>query len=438
MKPIDSSLKLMVLKLHIEGLTNREIAKKIGISHPTVSKILDEIKKGRSRLIPDDALSQLEEIADVAKIQKELGIGDDELQATFVLGLSLKEIGLDKADLLKVANLFKGHEDEFQKIAEKCTWLVEREKAEGKTIEEIFEEANSLISRRDSIQKEIVEKAKELGGIEKEIENRKIDLSGMMKEMEMMKYLREKLNGNYGLIRKMVDTIAAWRFTDKELVEALSTIKEVTDKNINPKTLVDGKEELAFLRRFGLNEIVLKALRMKLAAYSDLEVLVRTSLSFAMEKDSLWKKAEEELQQYRKKAIADFRNEISDLRKERAELRREVENLQDQKSELRSRINNLIEDFNMLNTEALQRVAFYEPFLNSLLRQRRDSFLFEFNPTPSALFIIGALYKINIDREIPYVMLGKQIWESTQEEKPELQEPERKVAPRIYGRIFQG
>ncbi|MEM3811932.1 MAG: helix-turn-helix domain-containing protein, partial [Thermoplasmata archaeon] len=361
--------KLMVLKLYIEGLSNREIAKKTGISHPTVSKILNEIKSGRSGLIPNDVLSQLEEIAVVVRVKKELGMSDDELQATFVRGLSIKEIGLDAADLLKVANLFKGHEDEFQKIAEKCAWLVELEKKEGKTIDEIIEEISSLFSRRDSIQKEIVEKAKELGGIEKEIESRKIDLSAMTKEVEMMKYVREKLNGNYGLIRKMVDTIAPWGFTDKELVEVLSIIKEVKDMNINPKTLVDGKEELAFLQRFGLNEIDLRALRMKLAAYSDLEALVRASLSFAMEKDSLWKKTDEELRQYRKKTIADFRNEISDLRKERAELYKEVENLKDQKSELKSRINNLTEDLSMLNTEALQRVAFYEPFLNSLLQQ---------------------------------------------------------------------
>ncbi|MEM3846031.1 MAG: helix-turn-helix domain-containing protein [Candidatus Parvarchaeota archaeon] len=427
----------MVLKLYIEGLSNREIAKRTGISHPTVSKILDEIKSGRSGLVPNDVVSQLEEIAGVVRIKKELGMDDEELHATFVRGLGIKEIGLDAADLLKVANLFKGHEDEFQKIAERCIWLVEREKAEGKTIEEISEEVNSLISRRDSIQKEIVDKAKELGGIEKEIENKKIDLSAMMKEVEMMKYVREKLNGNYSLIRKMVDTIAAWGFTDKELVEVLSTIKEVKDMNINPKTLVDGKEELAFLQRFGLNDIDLKALRMKLAAYPDLESLVRASLSFAMEKDSLWKKTDEELRQYRKKTIADLRNEISDLKKERAELYKEVENLQDQKSELKSRINNLTEDLGMLNTEAMQKVAFYEPFLNSLLQQSRSSFLSEFNPTASALFIIGVLYKINIDREIPYVMLGKQIWESTQEEKPALQAPQRNVAPRIYGRIFQ-
>ncbi|MEM3859172.1 MAG: hypothetical protein QW478_07155 [Candidatus Micrarchaeaceae archaeon] len=230
-----------------------------------------------------------------------------------------------------------------------------------------------------------------------------------MKEMEMMKYVREKLNGNNGLIRKMVDTIAAWGFTDKELVEALSAIKEVTDMNVNSKTFVDGNEEFAFLQRFGLNEIYLKALRMKLAAYSELEALVRTSLSFAMGKDSLWKKVEEELRQYRMKTIADFTNEISDLREERAKLRREVENLEYQKSELRSRINNIRGDFSILNTETMQRVAFYEPFMNSFLRQKRDSFLSEFNPTASALYIIGVLYKINIDREIPYVMPGKHI-----------------------------
>ncbi|MEM3844685.1 MAG: hypothetical protein QXU98_03145 [Candidatus Parvarchaeota archaeon] len=268
---------------------------------------MDEIKSGRLGLVPNDVVSQLEEIAGVVRIKKELGMDDEELHATFVRGLGIKEIGLHAADLLKIANLFKRHEDEFQQIAERCVWLVEREKAEEKTIEEIFEEVNSLISRRDSIQKEIVDKAKELGGIEKEIENKKIDPSAMMKEVEMMKYVRQKLNGNYSLIRKMVDTIAAWGFTDNELVEVLSTTKEVEDMNINPKTLVDAKEELAFLQRFGLNYIDLKALGMKLAVYPDLESLVRASLSFVMEKDSLWKKTDGELRQYRKKTIADFR-----------------------------------------------------------------------------------------------------------------------------------
>ncbi|MEM3844448.1 MAG: hypothetical protein QXU98_01880 [Candidatus Parvarchaeota archaeon] len=33
MNPINLNLKLMVLTLYIEGLSNREIAKKTGISH---------------------------------------------------------------------------------------------------------------------------------------------------------------------------------------------------------------------------------------------------------------------------------------------------------------------------------------------------------------------------------------------------------------------
>ncbi|MEM4091366.1 MAG: helix-turn-helix domain-containing protein, partial [Thermoplasmatales archaeon] len=103
MNPITLNLKLMVLKLYIEGLSNREIAKKTGISHPTVSKILDEIKNGRSGLVPNDVVSQLEEIVGIVRIKKELGMSDDELHAIFVRGLGIKEIGLDAADLLKVA-----------------------------------------------------------------------------------------------------------------------------------------------------------------------------------------------------------------------------------------------------------------------------------------------------------------------------------------------
>ncbi|MEM3829816.1 MAG: helix-turn-helix domain-containing protein [Conexivisphaerales archaeon] len=91
MNPINLNLKIMVLKLYIEGLSNREIAKRTGISHPTVSKILNEIKSGRSGLVPNDVVSQLEEIAGVVRIKKELGMDDDELHATFVRGLGIRK-----------------------------------------------------------------------------------------------------------------------------------------------------------------------------------------------------------------------------------------------------------------------------------------------------------------------------------------------------------
>ncbi|MEM3859171.1 MAG: hypothetical protein QW478_07150 [Candidatus Micrarchaeaceae archaeon] len=87
---------------------------------------MDEIKSGRSGLIPNDVTSQLEEIASVVRMKRDLGMSDDELHTTFVRGLSMKETRLDATDLLRVANLFKGYEQELQKIAERCIWLVER------------------------------------------------------------------------------------------------------------------------------------------------------------------------------------------------------------------------------------------------------------------------------------------------------------------------
>ena len=73
MKEIDVGTKLKVLELYIEGRSNREIATELGISHPTVGKIIAEINSGRASYVPDDIVLNLKGIAEIERIRKEKG-----------------------------------------------------------------------------------------------------------------------------------------------------------------------------------------------------------------------------------------------------------------------------------------------------------------------------------------------------------------------------
>ncbi|MEM3860605.1 MAG: helix-turn-helix domain-containing protein [Candidatus Micrarchaeaceae archaeon] len=89
MRKTDLELKLKVLKMHIDGLTYRDIAKKVNISHPTVSKIIEEIKSGKSDIVPADVSLNLKQMATVAKVMKGFGISDEELENVISLGLRI-------------------------------------------------------------------------------------------------------------------------------------------------------------------------------------------------------------------------------------------------------------------------------------------------------------------------------------------------------------
>ncbi|MEM3771555.1 MAG: helix-turn-helix domain-containing protein, partial [Candidatus Micrarchaeia archaeon] len=124
MRETDLELKLKVLKMHVDGLTNRDIAKKVNLSHPTVAKIIEEIESGKSDIVPADVSSNLKQMAAVAKVMKELGISDEELENVFLLGSSLKEMQIDKIDLMKLGKIYKEHSEEFPSIVKAAKWVV--------------------------------------------------------------------------------------------------------------------------------------------------------------------------------------------------------------------------------------------------------------------------------------------------------------------------
>ena len=113
MKEIDTETKLKALELYIQGVSNREIAAELGISHPTAGKIIAEINSGRSSYVPDDIVLRLQGIAEIERIRKEKGISYEQLQVIFALGRELLRMGMNNADILRMSKIYQEAGEEF-------------------------------------------------------------------------------------------------------------------------------------------------------------------------------------------------------------------------------------------------------------------------------------------------------------------------------------
>ena len=137
MKEIDTETKLKALELYIQGVSNREIAAELGISHPTAGKIIAEINSGRSSYVPDDIVLRLQGIAEIERIRKEKGISYEQLQVIFALGRELLRMGMNNADILRMSKIYQEAGEEFGVVVEAAEWLVDEEKKSGLSVKEL-------------------------------------------------------------------------------------------------------------------------------------------------------------------------------------------------------------------------------------------------------------------------------------------------------------
>ncbi|MEM3829627.1 MAG: helix-turn-helix domain-containing protein, partial [Conexivisphaerales archaeon] len=191
MRETDPELKLKVLKMHIDGLTYRDILKKVNISHPTVSKIIGEIESGKSNIVPADVSSNLKKMAEISKVMKVFGIDDEELENVFLLGLTLKEMQIDKIDLMKLGKIYKEHSEEFPSIVKAAKWVVDKEKETGTGIDEIVESVESLTRRKNQIKAEYEELLEDKGRIERTLEELMKQKSNLEKEVSLANRIKE-------------------------------------------------------------------------------------------------------------------------------------------------------------------------------------------------------------------------------------------------------
>ncbi|MEM3192240.1 MAG: helix-turn-helix domain-containing protein, partial [Candidatus Parvarchaeota archaeon] len=305
MRETDLELKLKVLKMHIDGFTYREIAKKVNISHPTVSKIIEEIESGKSDIVPADVSSNLKKMAEISKVMKVFGISDEELENVFLLGLTLKEMQIDKIDLMKLGKIYKEHSEEFPSIVKAAKWVVDKEKETGTGIDEIVESFESLANRKNQMQAEYEERLLDKGRIERtlqELMKRKNDLE---KEVALADRIRDITGGNFSDVNEFIELVSSLGMERNEIRRILKTLLIAVRSHVPPETINKRGEELDFLMRYGVTEENLKNIASNVHINLSLEEFIRSFLSFTANRESMMTETireTEELRRYRTKS----------------------------------------------------------------------------------------------------------------------------------------
>lgn len=291
MKEIDTETKLKALELYIQGVSNREIAAELGISHPTAGKIIAEINSGRSSYVPDDIVLRLEGIAEIERIRKEKGISYEQLQVIFALGRELLRMGMNNADILRMSKIYQEAGEEFGEVVEAAEWLVDEEKKSGLSVKELRKEIESLEEREKFLETSITDKLREQGRIQNEIDHLGKERTALNREVGLAKFLREKVGNNEPNLRKLATVFSSLDTSNDKISDLIETMGRMVKNGTDPSVLIERGEVLDFLGKFGLNASNLSVVRRKYAFYPSIDVLIEEVLKQGDRKEEMLKRA---------------------------------------------------------------------------------------------------------------------------------------------------
>ncbi len=355
MNEIDIITKMKVLELHLQGLTDREIAKKLGISHPTVGKIIREIESGNAPYLPKDIISNLKGMAEIEKIRLKLGIGYEDIESIFILGHQLRETGLNTTDFLKIASISK-NKDEFSRIVEIAELLMDQESKTGKSIEELNEYFNSLTHKIKSIEEYIEEKLKKQGQIENELKHLENERNELQEEVRIARFLKEKMGGSYEKAMMIAEISSSWKLDYEELEKILDVLRNIAKNNIDPDILDERSEVIDFLIKYGITHKNMNEMMNKFKEYPSMEALIENAIAFAMNKERMISDAIKDAENYRNSSIASLENELKGKRESINELESKISTLKEQEEALKRSVSWLEKQVDYLSLERLQSI----------------------------------------------------------------------------------
>ena len=373
MKEIDTETKLKALELYVQGKSNREIAAELGISQPTAGKIIAEINSGRSSYVPDDIVLNLKGIAEIERIRKEKGISYEQLQVIFVLGRELLKMEMNNADILRMSKIFREAGEEFGEVVEVAEWLVEEEKKSGLSLKELKKEIESLEERKKSLETSIAEKLREQGRIQNEIDHLGKERMALKREVDLAKFLREKVGNNEPNLRKLATVLSSLDMSNDKISDLIETMGRMVKNGIGPSVLIERGEVLDFLRKFGFNVNDLSVLQRKYAFYPSFDVLIEEVLKQGDRKEEMLKRAEYEVEEYKKAVEASIENELKERREKVVELETRIAGLEERKSLLGSDVDFLEERIEELKLERWTDIGKLELFASLIDRKSFDT-----------------------------------------------------------------
>ncbi|MEM3845445.1 MAG: hypothetical protein QXU98_07075, partial [Candidatus Parvarchaeota archaeon] len=248
-------------------------------------------------IVPADVSSNLKQMAAVAKVMKELGISDEELENVFLLGLTLKEMQIDKIDLVKLGKIYKEHPEEFPSIVKAAKWLVDKEKETGTGIDEIVESVESLIRRKNQIKAEYEERLVDKGRIEKALEELMKQKSELEKEVSLANRIKEVTGANYDDVNEFIELVCSLGMEKNEIKRILKTLSLAVRGRLPPETINKRGEELDFLMKYGVTEENLKNIASNMHITLSLEEFIGSFLSFSANRESMMKETIKEMEE---------------------------------------------------------------------------------------------------------------------------------------------
>ena len=373
MKEIDTETKLKALELYIQGVSNREIAAELGISHPTAGKIIAEINSGRSSYVPDDIVLRLEGIAEIERIRKEKGISYEQLQVIFALGRELLRMGMNNADILRMSKIYQEAGEEFGEVVEAAEWLVDEEKKSGLSVKELRKEIESLEEREKFLETSITDKLREQGRIQNEIDNLGKERMALNREVGLAKFLREKVGNNEPNLRKLATVFSSLDTSNDKISDLIETMGRMVKNGTDPSVLIERGEVLDFLGKFGLNASNLSVVRRKYAFYPSIDVLIEEVLKQGDRKEEMLKRAEYEAVEFKKALETSVENELKERREKVVELEKRIAYLEEKKSLLGNDVDFLEERVEDLKLERWKDIGKLELFASLIDRKSFDT-----------------------------------------------------------------
>ena len=373
MKEIDTETKLKALELYIQGVSNREIAAELGISHPTAGKIIAEINSGRSSYVPDDIVLRLEGIAEIERIRKEKGISYEQLQVIFALGRELLRMGMNNADILRMSKIYQEAGEEFGEVVEAAEWLADEEKKSGLSVKELRKEIESLEEREKFLETSITDKLREQGRIQNEIDHLGKERTALNREVGLAKFLREKVGNNEPNLRKLATVFSSLDTSNDKISDLIETMGRMVKNGTDPSVLIERGEVLDFLGKFGLNASNLSVVRRKYAFYPSIDVLIEEVLKQGDRKEEMLKRAEYEALEFKKALETSIENELKERREKVVELEKRIAYLEEKKSLLGNDVDFLEERIEDLKLERWTDIGKLELFSSLIDRRRFDT-----------------------------------------------------------------
>ena len=142
---------------------------------------------------------------------------------------------------------------------------------------------------------------------------------------------------------------------------------------IDPSVLIEKGEVLDFLRKFGFNARSLSVLRSKYAFYPSLEVLIEEVLKQGDRKEEMLKRAEYEVEEYKRTAEASIENELKEWREKVVELEKRIVGLKKRKSLLERDVDFLEERIDELKFERWTDIGKVELFASLINGRHFDT-----------------------------------------------------------------